>query len=320
MGKFNSFCNDFWHSFNDVKNAVESHTGIILGVGLAVSAVGTVLACKATLKVSQKSEEHIKLVADTKANCAEAQMDKKETRKEVMKAYGHIGVDYVRTYWPAVGVTILGWGLVIRAHVLDVAAKEMWMGAYIAVSGLFTKYRMKVAEKIGEEQEKELYDLTKIEHANEHVIGENYKGPFVNGSYLLYNSNCTDYQEGCPQANAWNIDMVENDLNNRLREGRRVYVNDMLRAFGHKTIKGGFDWCWYKPLTGLINFRLRDPLINPEFAKGYGFDESSDTIAKLMIEGCVHVSETFKAEYRNNELADGGVMGGSIGMDPVIVG
>ena len=320
MGKLNELCKDFWHNFNELKNNVESHTGILTGVGIGLAVTGTILACRATLKVSQKSEEHIKLIEDTKANCAEAQMTEKETRKAVMKSYRHIGVDYVRQYWPAVGLTIIGFGFIIKAHCIEVAKNEALMGAYVALQGLFAKYRARVAERIGEEQEQDVYKLAQIDQANEHLIGKDYDGPFVNGSYLLFNESCTDYEEGCPQANAFVIDTAERTLNQRYLEGRRVYINDVMRAFGHDDVNNGWKWCWYKGLTDKIDFKLHDPDHNPEFAKGYGFATNGDTIAKLFLNGCVHVSETYKSENRRNELADGGVCGGELGKDLVIIG
>ena len=70
MGKMAEFCQDFWHNFHELKNNVESHTGILTGIGVVAGLAGTVLACRATLKISNKAEEHKQLVDDTKANCS----------------------------------------------------------------------------------------------------------------------------------------------------------------------------------------------------------------------------------------------------------
>ena len=44
MGKMNEFCKDFWHNFHDLKNNVESRTGLLTGIGVVAGLAGTVLA------------------------------------------------------------------------------------------------------------------------------------------------------------------------------------------------------------------------------------------------------------------------------------
>lgn len=317
MGKWNELCNSFWHNYNDLKNTVGQHTGIITGIGIVTALAGTIFACRATLKISEKAPEHKRLVEDTRANCIEAGMDEKHTKKEVMKAYRHVGADYVRKFWPAVGLLAAGYGLIVKAHCMEVAKNEALMSAYIGLQALFTKYRDKVAQEVGVEREQEIYLEAQVETAKD---VDDYKGPFVEGSYLLFNDSLQDYEAGCPQANSFLIDTGQRELNNKFREGKRVYVNDVMRCFGHEEIAGGYQWCWYKGLTDEIDFKIHDPAYNPEFARGYGFDPQQEPIAKLYLIGCVHVSETYKAEYRRTDAADGGVIGGRIGRDPVIIG
>ena len=322
MGKMNDFCQDFWHNYHDLKNNVESHTGLVMGVGIVTSLIGTVFACRATLKVANKAEEHKKLVDDTKANCAEMALDEKATHKEVMKAYRHIGVDYVRKFWPAVGLLTVGYGLIVKAHCVEVAKNEALMTAYIGLEQLFNKYRARVAEQVGEEREQDIYKQAKIDQANENRIGQ-YAGEFRNGSYLLFNESCSDYQEGCPQANDFVIRTIEQELNTKFNTFKPVYLNDVMRACGHEEVNGGWQWVKAKGLTDGIDFKLHDPDHNPEFAKGYGFVQGQEPIAKLYLDGFVHVSQLYSAEYRQylkKDKADGGLMGGELGRDQVIIG
>lgn len=322
MGKFADFRENFMHNFYDVKNNLESRTGLLTGIGVAAGLLGTVLACKATVKIVEKAEEHKKLVDDTKANCTELALDEKATHKEVMKAYRHIGVDYVRQYWPAVGLLAVGYGLIIRAHCLEVAKNEALMTAYIGLEQLFNKYRQKVAEQVGVEREQDIFKQAQIEKAKENVIGE-YAGEYRNGSYLLYNENCSEYTKGCPQANDFMCQTIENEIIMKYEMGKTVYINDIMRAAGHPEIRNGHHWIWRKGLTAAPNFMLHDPDHNPEFAKGYGFNPNEEPIMRIYLDGCVHVSALYSKEFREylrEPLADGGVMGGEIGRDAVIIG
>jgi len=322
MGKFADFRENFMHNFNDMRNNLESRTGLLTGIGVVAGLAGTVLACRATLKIANKAEEHKKLVDDTKANCTELALDDKATHKEVMKAYRHIGVDYVRQYWPAVGLLAVGYGLIIRAHCIEVAKNEALMTAYIGLEQLFNKYRTRVAEQVGEEREAQIYKQAKIDQAEENKIGQ-YSGEFRNGSYLLFNDSCRDYQEGCPQANDFLISTIEQELNMKFDTFTPVYLNDVMRACGHEEVNGGWNWVKAKGLTDKIDFKIHDVDFNPEFAKGYGFVKGQEPIAKLYLDGFVHVSKLYSAEYRQylkKDKADGGIMGGEIGRDQVLIG
>ena len=321
MGLAN-LCKDFWHNWYELKNNVESHTGILTGIGIVTGLAGTVAACVATSKITTQADDHKKLVDDTKANCAEAQLDEKQTKKEVMKAYRHIGVDYVKKFWPAVGLLTVGYALIFRAHSIEVARNEALMTAYIGLEQFMNKYRARVVEAVGEEQEAKIFSQAQADQAEENIIGE-YSGEFINGSYLLMNESCEDYQMGCPQANDFTAMTVQTEIKNKYDTGVDVYVNDVMRAFGHKEVAGGWSWIWRKGLTEAPDFKLHDMDFNPDFARGYGYDRNNEPILKIYLNGCVHISKRFSAEFRQylreNE-ADGGVMGGKLGRDQVIIG
>ena len=309
---------DFSYNYEEAKNFIESHTGRLTGLGIGLVLGGTVLACRATLKVNMASEEHKKFVDDVKANCAEMQLTPKETRKEVMKAYRHVTASYVRQYWPAVGLIGGGIGLILRAHNIEVAKNEMLMTAYIGLEQFVNKYRKAVADRYGVEAERDIMAEAKERFASEHII-DGKDSVFVNGSYLLFNENCTDYEKNNPYNNEHVIRNGEDELNRRYREGRRVYINEVMRCFGHPEVKNGWKWCWYKYCTGPINFCV-DRMHDPEFIRGVCYDNKTEPIAKLMLDGCVHVDRTYEADVRNCDLADGGVMGGTLGVDPVVIG
>lgn len=322
MGMLSELCQDFWHNFHNMKNGIESHTGILTGVGIVTSLVGTVFACRATLKMANKAEEHKQLVDDTKEACAEAGLDEKSTHKEVMKTYRHISKDYVKKYLPAIGLMALGYAIIIKSHSIEVAKNEALTAAYISLEQLFNKYRGRVAEKVGVEEERQLYKQAQIDQANENIIGQ-YAGEFRDGSYLLYNESCSEYQAGCPQANDFMISTIEKELQNKFDMFCPVYLNDVMRAAGHEEVNGGWNWVKAKGLTDNIDFKLHDPDFNPEFAQGYGFSRTNEPIAKLYLNGFVHVSKLYSSDYRQylrKNKADGGIMGGEIGRNEVIIG
>lgn len=318
MGKLSDLMHDFSRNWEDMKNSIESHTGVLTAVGIGVSLLGTVFACKATLKVNKEAEDHAKLVQDTKDNCAEAQMDEKQTRKELVKAYRHVVKDYVKAYVPSLGLLAIGYGLIVKAHNIEVAKNEALMAAYMSLEAFLNKYRQTVAERYGEEAEQDIMKEAQMKHSEEHLI-EDGRTPFVNGSYILFNDSCNAYTKGNPLANEMIIRHGLSELVFKFNMGKRVYINEVCRAYGHPEIKGGWKWCWYKPCTEAPNF-LVDRDHQPEFMRGMCYDGKTEPIAKLYLNGCVHVDRTYDADVRNCELADGGVMGGVLGRDEVIVG
>lgn len=318
MGKFAEFMSDFGRNWNDLKNTVESHTGILTGVGIGVALVGTVLACRATLKINNKSEEHCKLVEETKKNAEIAQLDEKQTKKAVSKAYKMVAKDYVKAYLLPAGFLIAGFGLIVKAHNIEVARNEALMTAYIGLETLFNKYRDTVRERYGEETEQNIMTEAQLKYS-EGLNVDNPNAVFVNGSYLLFNENCMDFQKHNPPACEYIIRGGESELNSKYDQGKRVYVNEVMRCFGHPEIKDGWKWCWFKGLTPAINFQINKDY-NPEFIRGICYDGKTEPIAKLYLNDCVRVERTFDVDVRGTCLADGGVMGGKIGCDPVIIG
>ena len=55
-------------------------------------------------------------------------------------------------------------------------------------------------------------------------------------------------------------------------------------------------------------------------AGGICYDGKTEPIAKLYLNGCVHVDRTYDVDVRDSELADGGVMGGTLGRDECVIG
>lgn len=318
MGKLKELIHDFSENWNDMKNSIEAHTGVLTAVGIGVSLLGTVFACKATLKVSKEAEDHTKLIQDTKNDCAEQNLDEKQTKKAVVKAYKRVAKDYVKAYLPSAILLTVGCGLVVKAHNIETAKNDALMAAYMSLQAFVTKYRQTVAERYGEDVERDIMKEAQLKHSEEHQIDDS-KTPFVNGSYILFNESCISYTKGNPQANESIIRHGFQQILMKYNLGKRVYVNEICRAYGHPEIKNGWKWCWYKPCTA-----APDLLVNrdyqPEFIRGICYDGKTEPIAKLYLNGCVHVDRTYDADVRDSELADGGVMGGVFGRDEVIIG
>ena len=200
----------------------------------------------------------------------------------------------------------------------EVAKNEGLMAAYLGLQAFVEKYRQTVAERYGEEAEQDIMKEAQMKFANDHQIDDS-KMPFVNGSYILFNENCSAYTKGNPQGNEMIIRHGLKELVFKYDMGKRVYVNEVCRAYGHPEIKGGWKWCWYKPCTPPPEFKVNREW-QPEFIRGICYDGKTEPIAKLYINDCVHVDRTYDVDVRDSELADGGVMGGTLGHDECIIG
>lgn len=131
---------------------------ILLVTGIAGTIVGTVLACKATTKVSEIIEEKNKLVEDvhTCLDYKDEKYTEEDSKKDLTIIYTQTGIKLLTLYAPAIGVMTLSIGSIIAGHRILSKRNAAIAAAYAVVDGSFKKYRKNVVERFGEEIDKEL--------------------------------------------------------------------------------------------------------------------------------------------------------------------
>ena len=131
---------------------------ILLVTGIAGTIVGTVLACKATTKVSEIIEEKNKMIEDVHT-CLEdkdVEYTEEDSKKDLTIIYTQTGIKLLKLYGPAIGVMTLSIGSIIAGHRILSKRNAAIAAAYGIVDNSFKKYRKNVVERFGEEVDKEL--------------------------------------------------------------------------------------------------------------------------------------------------------------------
>lgn len=132
---------------------VKKHSPEILMVaGIAGTIVGTVLACKATTKVSEIIEEKNKNIEDVHT-CLEdntKEYTEEDSKKDLTIIYAQTGVKLFKLYAPAIGVMALSFVSIIAGHKVLKKRNIAIAAAYAAIDKGFKQYRKNVIEEFGE--------------------------------------------------------------------------------------------------------------------------------------------------------------------------
>ena len=132
---------------------VKKHSPEILMVaGIAGTIVGTVLACKATTKVSEIIEEKNKNVEDVHT-CLEEKPNEyteEDSKKDLTIIYAQTGVKLFKLYAPAIGVMALSFASIIAGHKVLKKRNIAIAAAYAAIDKGFKQYRKNVIKEFGE--------------------------------------------------------------------------------------------------------------------------------------------------------------------------
>ena len=120
--------------------------------GIAGTIVGTVLACKATTKVSEIIEEKNKNVEDVHT-CLEEKPNEyteEDSKKDLTIIYAQTGVKLFKLYAPAIGVMALSFASIIAGHKVLKKRNVAIAAAYAAIDKGFKQYRKNVIKEFGE--------------------------------------------------------------------------------------------------------------------------------------------------------------------------
>lgn len=138
---------------------VKKHSPEILMVaGIAGTIVGTVLACKATTKVSEIIEEKNKNIEDVHTCLEDNTKDytEEDSKKDLTIIYAQTGVKLFKLYAPAIGVMALSFASIIAGHKVLKKRNVAIAAAYAAIDKGFKQYRKNVIEEFGEDVDQQM--------------------------------------------------------------------------------------------------------------------------------------------------------------------
>lgn len=240
---------------------------ILLGVGIAGTIAGTVMACRATLKAGAVLEEakanldKVHQAAETFTESNDEGEREKYTTEDAAKdkaiIFVQTGFKLAKLYAPAVIIGGFSLASIMTSHRILSQRNLALAAAYATVDKSFKEYRERVKIRFGEEVEREIRNNIKaIEIEETHI--DDGSGKEVTekktvttsepGMYGRYFEAGNPYWDSESCANLTFLRMQQSYANDRLRANGVLFLNDVLDDLGFPKCKVGQQVGWvYDP-------------------------------------------------------------------------
>ena len=236
---------------------------ILAGVGVVGVIASTVMACKATTKLSDILEEskdqldQIKTVAVDPAYADKYSED--DAKKDTTITYVQTGVKVAKLYAPSVILCASSLGCLLASNNILKKRNAALSAAYMTVDKSFKEYRKRVADRFGEEVEKEIRynikaeEITKVDEDGNEVtetvkVMDGTDDPNTYSDYArFFDESCAAWQNDA-EYNLTFLKAQQQYANDLLKSRGRLFLNEVYRMLGIDETKAGQVVGWvYNP-------------------------------------------------------------------------
>lgn len=272
---------------NEIKNIISKgvftlrkHSPEILtAVGIVGAVTGTVLACKATLKAQDilaETKESLDTIHKASEKATE-EYTEADAKKDKAIVYTKTAVKLGKLYAPAVLTGVASAACILTSHGILRQRNAAMAAAYTALSEGFREYRKRVADRIGEEAEKELrYGLSNDISADEGERTDGEKKPIASrySPYMKIFDETNDNFEKDSSYNLMFLQMQQSYANDKLTANGYLFLNDVYDMLGFPRTKAGQVTGWLKKSKtgdGFVDFGIYqlDDEKHRDFINGY---------------------------------------------------
>lgn len=239
--------NNLGRNFHRFGFKVKKHSPEILAVAGVVGAVAsTVIACKATTKLStilDESKEQVdKIHSCINDDKLSNRYSEEDSKKDLLIVYSQTGVKLIKLYAPAVALGALSLTCMLTSNNILRKRNVALAAAYATVDKGFKQYRGRVVERFGDVVDRELKYNIKAQPIEETTVDENGKeitvkkcvsvvNPSDISEYARFFEKTTVDKDGKPIENHyWTND---NEYNLIFLKQQERYANDKLRIKGY---------------------------------------------------------------------------------------
>lgn len=284
------------------KFQLKAHSPEILVVSGVVGLIAsTVLACRATIKAKEvidKANEDLDQVAEYKENgiCDEnteyteemAHIDTVDIRRKEVLAL-------TKLYVIPVGLGVLSLACILKSHGILRDRNSQLAAAYMAVDNAFKGYRKRVAERFGDEvdkqllhnvQEKEIEEKTTDSKGNEKIKKKKIcvADPNAQSEYVKYFTRSNPNWSEESVYNERFFALVQHAASERLIANGHLTLNEVFDFIGFQHTKAGMVVGWiYDPKNPIgdnqVIFDICEVCLTDEegnFDHGYAIDFNVD--------------------------------------------
>lgn len=220
---------------------------ILIATGIVSGIASTVFACKATTKVGKviddtKSDvQDVREALETGVTRANESYNLEDSKKDLAIIYVQTGVKIAKLYAPAAILGTISITSILASHNILRKRNAALAAAYATVDKTFKEYRSRVADRFGEEVEKELRYNIKAKKLEETVKDpETGKEKKVKSTVGVADPNTNEYSFwfDADTSKAYERNM---DYNMMLLRAQQQFANDKLRADGFVFLSDVFD-------------------------------------------------------------------------------
>lgn len=238
--------------------AVKNGPTIMVLTGIAGGAVATVMACKATTKASSIKKEFIEemnLIHEMADEKSEEEYSLQDQKKDTTIVYLQTGVKYVKLYGPAIMVGIASAANILAGYGIKCKDNVRLSTEVIALTSTIRGYRKRIANRFGDDVEKELYYNVKKEQVTEVQVDKKGKEKEVTTEIDVadpntYSEYARFYDDGCmgwtkdPEHNLKFLKLQQNYANDKLKADGYLFLNDVYKMLGIPRTKAGQKVGW----------------------------------------------------------------------------
>lgn len=215
----------------------------LFGAGVLAMIGSTALACRATLKVEETLDSAQHDIDATKS----PDYPEEERKKDVALIYTRTGRDLVRLYAPAIIVGAAGVFMLAKSHSILVKRNAALTAAYVAVDEAFKRYRSRVRDKYGDEEDQRLmYSHEEVQVLNDRGKLETQVrvSPEAPSMYArFFDQLCGPWSKD-PEVNLAFLHSQQSYLNNLLQARGHVFLNEVYDELGIERTTAGQAVGW----------------------------------------------------------------------------
>lgn len=273
---------------------------ILTGAGIVCVVASTVMACKATTKLStildETKEQTDQIHGYVEKNGYSEKYSEKDEKKDLAIVYTKSCVNVAKLYGPSILVGVLGVTSILAGNNVLRKRNVALTAAYTAVDSSFKKYRERVVERFGEAVDRELKNNARKEEVEIVETDENGEEKVVKkAAYVVSPSDISEYARFFEEYtvddkgnkikntywtsnNEYNLMFLkkaESFANDKLRINGYLFLNEVYEMLGIPKTKAGQVVGWVydeKDPVGdnYVDFGLyKDNLSYSDFVNGY---------------------------------------------------
>lgn len=286
--------NKLTRSFHNVGFKLKKHSPEILVVAGTVGVVASaVMACKATLKVTEvidEAKENIEKIHAVANDESKADIyTEEDAKKDLSIVYVQTGIKMVKLYGPAVALGALSLTGILASNNILRKRNIALAAAYATVEKGFKEYRGRVIERFGDRIDYELRHNIKVKEIEKTITDENGEEKTVKetvdtvdtvlsqySDYAKFFDVGNPYWEKDPEYNLMFLKQRERYANEKLQSNGFLFLNEVYEMLGIPKTKAGqiVGWIYNKenPVgDNYVDFGIYDihKQANRDFVNGY---------------------------------------------------